>query len=41
MRIFVKEEDLFITLSIVYLHILNTYLLEFANFLLYVVANPV
>ena len=38
---FQREKDLFITLSIVYIQILNTYLPEFLNILLYVEANPV
>ena len=38
---FQREKDLFITLSIVYTQILNTYLPEFLNILLYVEANPV
>ena len=38
---FQREKDLFITLSIVYIQISNTYLLEFLNILLYVKANPV
>ena len=37
---FQREKDLFITLSIVYIQILNTYLPEFLNILLYVEANP-
>ena len=36
-----REEDLFITLSIVYIQLSNTYLPEFLNILLYVEANPV
>ena len=32
---------MFITLSIVYIQIANTYLTEFLNILLYVEANPV
>ena len=36
-----EKTDLFITLSIVYFQILNTYLPEFLNILLYVEANPV
>ena len=36
-----REKDLFITLSIVYIQLLNTYLPEFLNILLYVEANPV
>ena len=38
---FQREKDLFITLSIVYIQISNTYLTEFLNILLYVEANPV
>ena len=38
---FQREKDLFITLSIVYIQISNTYLPEFLNILLYVEANPV
>ena len=38
---FQREKDLFITLSIVYIQISNTYLSEFPNILLYVEANPV
>ena len=38
---FSREKDLFITLSIVYIQISNTYLPEFLNILLYVEANPV
>ena len=38
---FQQENDLFITLSIVYIQISNTYLPEFLNILLYVEANPV
>ena len=38
---FQLENDLFITLSIVYIQISNTYLPEFLNILLYVEANPV
>ena len=38
---FQREKDMFITLSIVYIQILNTYLPEFLNILLYVEANPV
>ena len=38
---FHQDEDLFITLSIVYFQISATYLKEFLNILLYVVANPV
>ena len=38
---FQREKDLFITLSIVYIQILNTYLPEFLNILVYVEANPV
>ena len=38
---FQREKDLFITLSIVYVQISNTYLPEFLNILLYVEANPV
>ena len=38
---FQREKDLFITLSIVYIQILNTYLPEFLNILLYVKAYPV
>ena len=38
---FQREKDLFITLFIVYIQILNTYLPEFLNILLYVEANPV
>ena len=37
---FQREKDLFITLSIVYIQILNTYLPEFLNILLYVETNP-
>ena len=40
-RKFQHENDLFITLSIVYIQISNTYLPEFLNILLYVEANPV
>ena len=36
-----REKYLFITLSIVYIQISNTYLPEFLNILLYVEANPV
>ena len=36
-----EKTDLFISLSIVYFQILNTYLPEFLNILLYVEANPV
>ena len=36
-----KIKDLFITLSIEYIQISNTYLLEFQNILLYVEANSV
>ena len=36
-----RSKELFITLSIVYSQILNTYLPEFVNILLYVEANPV
>ena len=36
-----EKKDLFITLSIVYIQISNTYLPEFLNILLYVKANPV
>ena len=36
-----KKWDLFITLSIVYIQISNTYLPEFLKILLYVEANPV
>ena len=36
-----EKTDLFITLYIVYFQILNTYLPEFLNILLYVEANPV
>ena len=36
-----EKKDLFITLSIVYIHISNTYLPEFLNILLYVEVNPV
>ena len=35
-----REKYLFITLSIVYIHISNTYSPEFLNILLYVEANP-
>ena len=38
---FQREKDLFITLSIVYIQISNTYLPEFVNILLYIEANPV
>ena len=38
---FQRQRDLFITLSIEYIQISNTYLLEFLNILLYVEANPV
>ena len=38
---FQREKDMFITLSIVYIQIANTYLTEFLNILLYVEANPV
>ena len=38
---FQREKDLFIPLSIVYIQILNTYLPEFVNILLYVEAYPV
>ena len=38
---FQREKDLFITLSIEYIQISNTYLPEFLNILLYVEANPV
>ena len=38
---FQQEKDLFITLSIVYIQISNTYLPEFLNILLYIKANPV
>ena len=38
---FQREKDLFITLSIVYIQISNTYLSESLNILLYVKANPV
>ena len=38
---FQREKDLFITLSIVYIQISNTYLPESLNILLYVEANPV
>ena len=37
---FQREKDLFITLSIVYSQISNTYLPEFLNILLYFKANP-
>ena len=40
-RKFQREKDLFITLSIVYIQISNTYLPESLNILLYVEANPV
>ena len=36
-----EKTDLFITLSIAYFQILNSYLLEFLNILLYVETNPV
>ena len=36
-----EKTDLFITLYIVYFQILNTYLPEFLNILIYVEANPV
>ena len=36
-----NDWGLFITLSIVYIQISNTYLPEFLNILLYVEANPV
>ena len=38
---FQRDEDLFITLSIVYFQISNTYFLEFVNILRYVKANPI
>ena len=38
---FQREKDMFITLSVVYIQISNTYLPEFPNILLYVEANPV
>ena len=38
---FQRDEDLFITLSIVYFQISNTYLLEFVNILRCVKANPI
>ena len=38
---FQREKDLFITLSIVYIQISNTYLPELLNVLLYIEANPV
>ena len=38
---FQREKDLFITQTIVYIQISNTYLPEFVNILLYVEANPV
>ena len=37
---FQREKDLFVTQSIVYIQILNAYLPEFLNVLLYVKANP-
>ena len=41
LNLFQRENDLFITLSIVYIQISNTYLPEFLNILHYVEANPV
>ena len=38
---FQREKDLFITMSIVFSQISNTYLPEFLNISLYVEANPV
>ena len=38
---FQREKDMFITLSIVYIQISNTYVPEFLNISLYVEANPV